>query len=141
VGAEVGGGSLAGLAAERGDERARGVVADPARDPADGLAAGQHGQRRLQPEQCAPAAERDPGLRHEGPRERPFARRHLVAPFRQRATVGRVGAQGLRDPPRGFGGRQPDLDRRHRHRRQQVGEQSLRVGAVLRVQGAAQVPD
>ena len=38
---------LAGLAAERGHERARGVVADTAGHPADRLPRGDHGQRRL----------------------------------------------------------------------------------------------
>jgi hypothetical protein len=137
AGTEVGGGGLAGLAAERGDERARGVVADPARHPADRLAAGQHGQRGLEPEQGAPAAERDAGLGREGPRERPLARRHLTAPLLQGAPVRRVGPQRLGERSRRAGSRQHDLDRRHRHRRQQVREQDFRVRAVVRVQVAA----
>jgi hypothetical protein len=137
AGTEVGGGGLAGLAAERDHERARGVVTDPARHPADRLAAGQHGQRGLQPEQRAPAAERDAGLGREGPRQRPFARRHLTAPLVQRAPVRRVSAERLRQLPGRTGCRQHDLDRRHRHRRQQVCEQHFRVRAVVRVQVAA----
>ena len=92
---EVSGGGQAGLAAERGDERARRLVADPARDPADGLARREQRQRRLQPQQGPPPPERHPGLRDERPRERPLAGPDRAPPVRQRALVSGVLAQRL----------------------------------------------
>jgi prolyl oligopeptidase len=138
---EIRGGRDADLAPERRDERARRVVADPDGDPPGRVARGQHGQRRLEPQQRAPAAERHPGAVGERPRQRPLARAHLVAPLGQRPLVGRVAAQRLRHPPGRLTGRRPQRDRRHRHRRQQVGEQRLGVRPPRRVQLRPEVPD
>jgi hypothetical protein len=87
-------------------------------------------------------AERHARPARERPGQGPLARPDLAAPFAQRALVGGVGAQRLRHLPCGLAGREADLDRGHRHRLQQVGQQGLGVGALVRVQvGAAQVPD
>jgi hypothetical protein len=87
-------------------------------------------------------AERHARPRRERPGQGPLARPDLAAPLAQRALVGRVGAQRLRDLPRGLARRQADLDRGHRHRLQQVGQHGLGVRALRRVQVvAAQVPD
>jgi hypothetical protein len=87
-------------------------------------------------------AERHARPVRERPGQRPLAGPDVPAPLGQRAPVGRIGAQLLRDLPRGLARGQADLDRGHRHRRQQVGQHGLGVRALRRVEvGAAQVPD
>ena len=63
--AEVGRGREPGLPAERRHERARGVVAGPPGDHGHRVTGGERGQRRLEPEQRPPAAERYPGAGEE----------------------------------------------------------------------------
>jgi hypothetical protein len=111
-------------------------------DGADGMARGELGQRGLQPHQAAPLAEGHAGIGEEGPGQGPPAGTGLPAPLGQGPPVRGVGEQPRRHRRGALVFGLPDLDGGHRHRVQQIAEQSLGPGALPGTEGVvAQIAD